>query len=157
MTNKIRMLPDNWTYGDYYKFATAFRSGDTPTTFELAQKMIVSWDYKTDLNQKNAIMKLGVAESAEVVRTIMETIGKYIEDLDISEVKVDFSAWDTERFMQFDEFRRTGRFDKTEPMFKEVITWEKLTDSKEPVSFTIGATVYKALNEAYKQIVSGKN
>lgn len=157
MGTKIRMLPDNRTYVDYYKFAVAFRNGDTPTAFQLAQKIIASWDYTVDLNLKNAIMKLGVAESAEVLRTIMETISKYIEDIDIEEVVVDFAAWDTEKFLNFDEYRRTGRFDKSEPMFKEVVKWDKLTDSTEPVAFSVGATVYKAINEAYKIVVSGKN
>ncbi len=155
--NKIRMLPDNWTYRDYYKFATAFRTGDTATTFDLAHKLIMQWDYTTDLKLPNAIMKLGVAESAEVVRTVMETIGNYIEALDVEPLVVNFDAWDTEKFMKFDEFRRVGNFDKAEAMVYDVVTWEGLPEKGNDFSFTQGATVYKAINEAYKRIVSGKN
>lgn len=157
MSNKIRMLPDNWTYEDYFKFVVAFQQGDNAETFRLAQKLIVSWDYSADLNAKNAIMQLGVGESAEVIRTIMETIGKYIDDLDIKPLTVSFDAWNTEKFFQFDTDKRTGKFAKTEPMLKEVVKWDKLETATYPMSFTIAATAYKAIAEAYKQIVSGKN
>lgn len=160
MANKIRMLPDNWTYADYFAFVTAFRAGNNNETFRLAQKLIMNWDYKVDLNQENAILKLGVGESAEVIRTVFETIGKYIEALDIKAVKVSFDAWDTERFLQFDEWKRTGRFDKTEPMLLEVVTWDKLTEEYkdgEPLSFTVAATAYQAVTKAYEKVVSGKN
>ena len=157
MANKIRLLPYNWTLKDYYDFVTAFRVGNTVETFSLALKLIVSWDYKTPLTSKNPIMKLGVAESAEVIRTVMETIGTYMEDLSIEDVEVDFSSWDTERFMLFDDMRRTGKFDKSEKMAREIVKWDSIPEGDEPFTFTVAATVYKAITEAYKQIVSGKN
>lgn len=160
MSNKIRMLPDNWTYGDYYNFVLAFNSGNTREAFRLARKLIMSWDYKTDLNQENPIGKLGVSESAEVIRTVFEVIGKYIETLDIKEVKVSFDAWDTDKFLEFDEWKRTGKFERTEPMLKDVVIWDKLTEAQqgdEPLPFTVAATCYQAINKAYEKVVSGKN
>ncbi len=157
MGTKIRLLPDNWSYRDYFAFVAAVRSGASAETFRLAQKLIASWDYKTELSQPKAIMKLGVSESAEVIRTIMEVMSKYIEDLDTKDVKVDFSQWDTERFMKFDEARRTGRLDVAEPMLKEIVVWDKLEQATDPLSFTVASTAFKAVNDAYTLIVSGKN
>ncbi len=93
----------------------------------------------------------------EAVILAMKTLHADFEDLDIKEVVVDFKPWDTERFMQFDQYRRDGKFDRAEAMLPEVVKWDKLSTSDERVSFTVGATCYKAINEAYKQIVSGKN
>lgn len=159
MANKIRMIPDNWTYGDYFKFLKAFQSGNNSETFRYAQKLIMSWDYSVDLSLDNAIMKLGVSESAEVIRTVFETLSKYIDDLDISEVEVSFDAWTTEQFFQFDEWKREGKFEKTERALRDVILWEKLDKAppNEPLSFTIAAVCYQAISKAYEKVVAGKN
>lgn len=157
MGTKIRMLVDNWTYRDYIAFVTAFRAGNTSETFRLAQKLIVSWDYSVDLNLKNAVMKLGVAESAEVVRTVMEVIGEYIDTLDVTGVEVDFKKWDTERFMKFEELNSNGKFDQSEKMLSEVIKWDKLEQATYPLSFSVMATILKAIREEYTRLVTGKN
>lgn len=156
MSAKIRMLPDNWTYEDYYLFVKAFQTGNTEETFRLALQLIASWDYDVPLNQPDAIMRLGVAESADVIRTVMENIGAYLEDLKTDDVKVSFDKWDTGRFMHFDQLRRDGKIRQVVAMLPEVITWDRLNVS-EPVSMTVGATCLKAINEAYKRLVTGKN
>lgn len=160
MANKIRMLPDNWTYAEYFQFVTAFNAGRNREAFQLAKKLIVSWDYAVDLNREDAVMRLPVGESAEVLRTVFKTIGNYIEGLDISEVKVNFDAWDTEKFFDFDEWKRAGKFDKTEPMIKEVIKWarfDEVYEEGEPLPFTVAATAYNAISKAYEKVVAGKN
>ncbi len=161
MATKIRLMPDNWTYRDYYEFVQAFRTGKNDETFRLAKKLILSWDYDVDLQREDAIMRLKVGQSGEVIRTVFDVIGKYIENLDIKDIKVNFDAWDTEKFFQFDQWKRDGKFDKTEPLMKEVIFgWEKLeTEYKdgELLSFTTAATAYHAITKAYEKVVSGKN
>lgn len=157
MSNKIRLLPDNWSFQDYWDYISAYRNGSNTEVMRLALKLIASWDYEVDLKQKNAIQKLGVKESADVFRTVMETMADYIENLDITEVEVNFDCWDTEKFFKFDELKRQGKFDKAEPMIAEVVTWDKLEGKAYPYTFTVAATAYKAITEAYKEIISGKN
>lgn len=154
---KIRILPDNWTYEDYYNFVKAFQTGDTDTTFKLAQAVIASWDYEVDLAEEDAIGLLGVADSAAVIRTVMEKLGEYLEALDLSEVKVDFSVWNTRKFMHFDGLRRNGKIKAALEMLPEIIkNWEAFVPN-DTVSLTAGATMLQAVNEAYKRLVTGKN
>lgn len=159
MSNKIRLLPDNWTYADYFAFVHAFQSGDSRETFRLAQQLVISWDYDVDLNQDHAIMKLGVYESAEVIRTVMQTIAEYLETLDVSPVTVNFAKWDTERFLLYDDYRRTKKFAQAEAMLPEVIQWPGYLPEvvEAPLSFTVAATAFKAINVAYTKVVTGKN
>ena len=160
MPNKISMLPDNWTYGDYHKFVNAFNSGNNREAFRLAKLLIMSWDYEVDLNREDAILRLPVGQSAEVIRTVFSTIGNYIETLDIKDVVVNFDSWDTEKFFQFDEWKRAGKFNQTEKMMSEVIKWDRFTEvyrEGEPLPFTVAATVYQAINKAYEKVVAGKN
>lgn len=154
--SKIRMNLDNWTYKEYVDFVNAYQTGKMASTYDLAVKLIVDWDYDADLNGSDPMLELGVHESAEVLRTIMESISSYIEKLDTSVIKVDFTKWNTRRLLKFDEAKMTGKFELAQEMLSEVIIGSEIDFSK-PLLFPDGATLYKAVNDAYAKVVSGKN
>jgi hypothetical protein len=158
MANTIRMDLGNWTYADFYAANAAIKEGDQRKAMELVHKLLIGWDYPVPLADENAMAKLPVADSAEVVRTAFTRLGAFLEDLDVSEVKVDLKPWSTETYWAFDEARRQGRVAKAERMVREVVEWDKMpTDPDEPFSFVVGATVFKAVNDKYTRIIQGKN
>jgi hypothetical protein len=57
--------------------------------------------------------------------------------------------------MQFDQLRRDGKIRQALDMLPEIVSWDKLNDK--PVTLTVGASALKAVNEAYKRLVTGKN
>jgi hypothetical protein len=158
MANTIRMDLNNWTYADFYAANAAIKDGDQRKAMELVHKLLIGWDYPVPLADENAMARLSVADSAEVVRTAFTRLGTFLEDLDVSDVKVDLKPWSTETYWTFDEARRMGRVAKAERMVREVVEWDKLPDDPdEPFSFVVGATVFKAVNDKYTRIIQGKN
>lgn len=147
---------DRWTHIDYLKWSAARARGDNRYVFSKAQDLIARWDYTVDLADPKAIYKIGVEESAEVVRTVADTLNKYIDEASFEEVKVNFRGWDTERFFEFAEAQVAGEWAKAEAMIREVATLEGVQADK-PLSFAQGVKLNKAVNDKYKKIVTGKN
>ena len=154
MATRIRMFVDNWSYGDFNAFLEAVNSGNMAVQYEMADKLLIGWDYETPV--EDGIMALSVADGAEVLRTIFETLQVVAEDLDIDDVVVDFSKWNTKRFLEFSTAREAANHRKVERMLREV-TQVKGTASDEELSFQDGAKMMKALTETYKRLITGKN
>jgi len=156
---RVRMNVNNWTYADFVAFTQAIQTGNNDKLFELAALVIVGWDYEVDLSKPEPLMELGVIESGRVVGSIFETINKAVEDLSIDGLTVNFNKWNTRRFLEFDDARRAGNIRKAEKMLHEIIELG-IADGDgefEPLSFEDGARAFKAVNEAYKKLVTGKN
>ncbi|HEB28920.1 hypothetical protein LCGC14_2881710 [marine sediment metagenome] len=154
MAIKIRMFVDNWSYNDFNTFLEAVTSGDITVQYEMADKLLIGWDYETPFEE--GIMGLSVADGAEVLRTILETLQTVAEDLDIDDVTVDFSKWNTKRFLEFQTVRGAANHRKVERMLREVTSVEGLLADEE-LSFQDGAKMMKALTETYKRLITGKN
>ena len=104
MASHITMNIAAWSYKDFNRFMEAARVGDQIIQYELAGRLIIGWDYDEPL--ENGVLALGVAEGAEVLRTIMDTLNTIGEDIDITDVRVNFSTWDTRRFLEFTDANR---------------------------------------------------
>lgn len=156
MDKKIRLVLDRWTYRDYISFANAMNEGDSRKSYALAEQLIVSWDYDIPLDSDNPIGKLSVAEGARVVRTVLDTLNDFVENISIEDVTVNFDKWTTARFLEFDDARRNQQVRKVEAMLFEIASMPGAS-SDEPLSFVHGSAMIKAVNEAYKRLISGKN
>lgn len=159
----IRMNVNNWTYADFIDFTNAIRTGDNQKLFSLAAQIIVGWDYDVDLSKPDPMMELGVVESGKAIGSIFETINRVVEDLPTNDVVVDFGKWNTRKFLEFDDARRAGNIRKAERMAREIVRFVNRPvavedDAGEPelFSFEDGAKVFKAINEAYSRLVTGK-
>lgn len=168
----IRLDVNLWTYQDFVDFTSALQSGNNAVLFDLAARIIVAWDYPVKLSEPEPLMELGVIESGRVVSTVFNTLSNFIEDLDTSDVTVDFGKWNTRRFLTFDEARRDGKVRKAEEMMSEIVTFKgrdpfhkvsSLGDFEDVglpeltrLSFEDGSKAFKAVNEAYSKLVTGK-
>lgn len=153
--NKIRMNLDAWTYEDYVRFMQAFNKGDNDKLSSLARKLIVSWDYSVPLDSDDAIGELGVAESAELFRTVVTVVTEQGNEIPIDDVNVDFGKWNTRRFFLFDGLRQEGKVKEAEAMLHEIAALEGASPA-EPLTYLQGSAMYRAVNEAYKKLVTGK-
>lgn len=154
MATKIRMFVDNWSYADYNIFLDAILSGNLTAQYEMGDKLLVSWDYETPFEE--GIMGLGVEDGAEVLRTIHETLRAVAEDIDTDDVVVNFSRWNTKRFLEFQAASAANNYHKVERMLREVTSVEN-ADPDEELSFQDGAKMMKALTDTYKRLITGKN
>lgn len=156
MTNKIRMDLNLWSYQDYVEFLRFFQAGNTAQLFKLAARLLVSWDYEVPLSEEDPLLNLSVHDSGEVLRTINQAIQRYIDDMDVSDVKVDFGKWNTKRLLEFDAARIGGKFEKAQDMLFEIAKLEGV-ENNQPLSFPDGSKMFKAVNDAYAKVISGKN
>lgn len=153
---KVRFNINNWTYEDFIRFTNAIRNGDNDTLFELAAQIIIGWDYPVDLASPEPLMELGMVESGRVIGSIFDTINKASEDVSTEGVVVDFSKWNTRKFLEFDQLRREGKTRKAEEMMFEIVKIDGWDNKEDRLSFINGSRAVKAVNEQYKKLVTGK-
>lgn len=153
---KVRFNINNWTYEDFVNFTNAIRVGDNDVLFDLAAQIIVGWDYDIDLSSPEPLMALGVIESGRVIGSIFDTINKASEDVSTEGVIVDFSKWNTRRFLEFDKLRRESKTRKAEEMMFEIVKIDGWNSKEDRLSFIDGSRAIKAVNEEYKKLVTGK-
>ena len=154
MATKIRLNIAAWTYKDFNQFMAAASVGDQATQFDLAAKLIMNWDYEVPLEE--GLLALGVAEGAEVLRTIMDVLQVIGEDIDVSDVRVNFSKWNTRRFLEFSTASRDSQYDKVVRMLHEVARLDGV-DPEEELEFQDGIKMMKAVTEHYRKLITGKN
>lgn len=155
--NKIRMLLDNWGYDDYRDFVQSVNGKSDEKTIELVQQLIVSWDYKISLDDEQAIAKLGLAESGEVLRTVTETIQKFMKELDTADYKVEFSQWTLGDYMRFDTARVSDKWRDALKQAAAIVTKDGEPVNIEGLTYPGVAAIFKAVQEAYIKVISGKN
>lgn len=151
---KIKIFLDNWSYEDFKNYIEAMRSGDLTTQYDLAGRLLVGWEYSVPFSE--GIMALGMVEGAEVLKTVRDMLNALAEDINIDDVVIDFSAWDTRRFLEFDRAASKGQTAKVERMLHEVASIPGVSKN-EPLAFQDGAKMMKAVQEAYKKLITGKN
>jgi len=154
VATKIKLNIAAWSYKDFNKFMEAASSGNQEEQFRLASKLILSWEY--DVPFEKGILALGVAEGAEVLRTIMDVIRVISEDLDVSDVRVNFSKWDTARFLDFMAASKESQYDKVVRMLHEVARIEGVNPGDD-LEFQDGIRMMKAVTDHYRKLITGKN
>lgn len=155
MVTKIRLDINRWSYADFLDFSKSYQAGERDTLFPLCEKLIASWDYQVPL-QDGALLELPIAEHGKVLSTIFNTLGDYAENIDISDVKVDFGNWTAKKFYEFDDSKRAKTPDKAISMLHQIAKLEG-ADPGEELTMEQGIKMFKAVNEAYKKILTGKN
>jgi hypothetical protein len=164
MASKIRMNLDLWDYKDYMQFVQSIRKGDGDVSYSLMQSIIIGWDYEVPLSTPDAIMELGVEESAKVFQTVTQALEAYVGNLEesASEVTVNWkgvnghNGWNTRRFFLYSQMQEDGKFDKVENMMREIATMPDL-DETEPLTATQGIKMNHAIRRTYERLISGKN
>jgi len=154
VATKITMNIAAWSYKDFNRFMEAAQAGNQQVQYELAEKLIIGWEYETPL--EDGILAVGVAEGAEILRTIMDAIQVIGEDIDYSDVRVNFSDWDTRRFLEFTTASRDSQYDKVVRMLHEVARLDGV-NSGEELEFQDGIKMMKAVTEHYRKLITGKN
>jgi len=154
VATKITMNIAAWSYKDFNRFMEAAQAGNQQVQYELAEKLIIGWEYETPL--EDGILAVGVAEGAEILRTIMDAIQVIGEDIDYSDVRVNFSDWDTRRFLEFTTASRDSQYDKVVRMLHEVARLDGVNPGEE-LEFQDGIKMMKAVTEHYRKLITGKN
>jgi hypothetical protein len=144
------------TFREYTDFAHAYGAGNSRKAMKLAHKFILRWDFDQPLDAEDAVLKLKVGQAAAVVRTLIEAFDKLFDEAKITEVEVDFDAWNMDRFALFDELRQARKVGEYEPMLHEVAK-AKGVKPNEPLSIYNGILFMKAVTEKSKKIFSGGN
>lgn len=155
MVTKIRLDVNRWSYQDFVDYITAFQTGKREVMFPLCEKLIASWDYSIPL-QEGALEELPLVEHGKVLSTIFETVQQYAEDVDISDVSVDFGSWNAKKFYEFDDSKRAKTLDKAITMLFQIATLEGASPDQE-LTMEQGIKMFKAVNEEYRKIITGKN
>ena len=153
MSNKIKMFVDNWSYEDFNDFSQAVGKRNLAEQFRLVEKLVVAWDYDSPI--EDGIMALSLHDSSEVVRTVMETIAAVSEDIDTSDVTVDFRSWNTQRFFDFMKAGQDNNIRKVERMMHEVASIEGVSPEAR-LDFQDGSKMMKAITDEYGRLISGK-
>jgi hypothetical protein len=151
----VRMRLNGWSYADYLAFTEAMRSMNLRVAFELADKIIESWGYPEPF-KAGALRKMNVEEAMRVLRTVLNTLNEFAENIDTDGVVVDFSKWSLDNFLKFNELREKGDGPKVMKMVREVAMLEDLHEDAEP-TMTQGVLMVKAVNDAIGAILAGKN
>lgn len=151
----VRMRLDAWTYADYLIFIAAMRELNFDMAFELADKIIESWSYPTPF-KPGAIQDLNSIEAMRVLRTVLDALNKFVEDIATDDVVLDFSKWPLKRFLEFNKYRENGNARKVMEMVREVAMVEGLNEDDEP-SMSQGAVMVKAVTDAMGLVLQGKN
>ena len=156
MDNSIKLNPENWTYGEYIKFSGSFQgTGDSALSYELAEKLIVAWDYEVALEEGMYGLP-SINEANRVLRTVLDLVGAYAEDIMTDNVVVDLNKWNLKRFLEFDKARSEMKVNKLEALMHEVCRL-KGAKAGEPLTYPQGAMMMKAILDDYKRSLSGKN
>jgi hypothetical protein len=151
----VRMRLDAWTYEDYLTFSNAMRTMNLDVAFDLADKIIQSWSYPTPF-VAGALRDMNVEEAMRVLRTVLDALNAFAEDINTDEVLLDFSKWSLNRFLEFNKVRESGNSRKTMAMVREVAVVEGLEDNAVP-TMTQGVLMIKAVTDAIGAIIAGKN
>jgi len=156
--SKIRMALDNWTYQDFTDFVASNNTGDKKTSYRLAEKLIVEWDFDVPLSGSDPLMELSLADSSEVIRTVMNAVKNFADTIEVDHVRVDLGKWNTRKFLEFDEQLQKGNVAKIEKALREVTFHPEVDNaSDKPLTFSQGVEMIGAVRTAYNKLISGKN
>lgn len=151
----VRMRLDAWTYEDYLAFSQAMRTMNLEVAFELADKIIESWSYPTPF-VKGALRNMNVENAMRVLRTVLDALTAFAEDINTEGVVIDFSKWSLTRFLEFKKLNDESNARKCMAMVREVAMVEGLEEGAEP-TMTQGVLMIKAVTDAIGSIIAGKN
>lgn len=156
MPKKLGLVPERWNYRDFMKFSQLSQK-DTVQAFRKAQEIIGDWGYDTPLTDENALAKLPLGEGAKVIRTILSTLGKAMEDVSIADVSVDFSRanWNTLDMQRFLDALKSSDYDTVETMVHQVAKVDGLK-AGDTLPLGDGAAMVKAIRKRYEDLMSGK-
>lgn len=165
--NKVTLNPDKLTFVEIMTLLTAISKGRLAEVYGLAQKAVVAWSYEIDHEKPDAILELGIAESSQVINTVINTLGSYAERLaeeNLEEtVEVNWSgierdgkrkAWSTKDFLDFSALGEQGKWDKVERMMLQVA---EIEGAKSPLSASQGLMMKTAIQNSYAKAIQGKN
>lgn len=155
MEKKVVFNLRQWSYKQYNQFVAAYSQNREQEAFELALKVIVSWDYPVPLDHEDPIGELEMGQAYEILRALMEAMKQYFDKTIASEVvKVHFK-WKMSRYFKFQEARQANEFDTIERMMREICEIQGAEPDK-PLNAVQGALAMIAINEAYAKVVQGK-
>ena len=155
---KIRMNVDNWTYQDFNDFLEAMQVNDLDIAHRLAEQIIVQWDYPVDLSQPNPLNKLSFEDGGAALHAVLNTVNTNAENIDTSDVILDFRKWDTGRFIEFTKARKAGKVAVVEKMMREVALMPGMSEDEDAqLTYTQGAAMMRAIRDKYNRILQVKN
>ena len=153
---KLQLNLQNWSYRDFLKFQQ-YSSSDPRKAYALAQNVISTWTYDIPITGEDALSRLPIEDAGLVLRTIGQTLERYFEEMDVSEVKVDFrrAKWNSLHIFEFQEALPAFDYTKIVKCIHEAATLEDV-DPKATLPMLEGAMMVKAITERYGKHMSGK-
>lgn len=157
MTNSIKILPSRWTYVDFVKFTDALtRKNDYDTAYNLAEDMVVEWDYEIAL-EPGAIRLLPLSESTKVLRTVLDMLEGLAADIDTDGVTVAFDKWTLVDMSKYLALKAEGKAEATLRMLAPIIMVDgKPIGPVEEVSMVTGLRINKAVTDEYARMLKGE-
>lgn len=156
MPKTIVINVEGWNYKDFITFGHTM-SKDMFAAFTMAQDIIVSWGYDTDPHEDMALAKLPIGEGGKVLRTINSMIEQALETMSVGDVKVDFvgAGWSFIDMHEFSTAYAEGDYPTIERKLHEVCKVDGIKKG-DSLPLVEGATMVKALNKHYRDVLSGK-
>lgn len=152
----IQILLSNWSYLQFMDFHSAQQKGEAEKAFNLAQKVIMEWDYDVPLDQDEAFLDLTPIQSTKVIREVIAKIDEFTSDIDRDRVGVDFSVWTTRRLLSFNKAQQNHQWRKVEKMMCEICVVDGET-MEAPLTAVQGMMMQVAITEKYRKLAEGKN
>lgn len=152
---KVVFNPRLWSYKQYNQFVQAFSAGDEQAAFDLALKIIVSWDYPVDLNGEDPLGELKMGEGFRILKSLTTLLGDYFDKEQAEDAVTVDLHWNMRRYFAFQEARQKRDYSKVEAMMREVCTIQGAEEGK-PLNAVQGALAMMALSEAAKKVMEGK-
>jgi len=152
----IELALHNWSYRDFMKFQQ-YNTTAPLRAYALVQKIIKSWSYPIPVDEQDALSRLDLEDAAEVMITIAQNLEVYFEQMDASEVSVDFrkGGWNLIIIEEFKAALKSFDYPTIVNLMHQVATLEGVTP-KGALPMIEGAMMVKAITEHYTKLMSGK-
>lgn len=154
----IQLDPARWSYQDLNDFILAIGRAKYDNALMLAAKIIVEWTYVDKSGapiEVNDYGRLPYPQLQAILKTVNQRINKYIEDLDISEVKVDLDAWLIDDFLDWQAANAKGDIARMEKLMRQVVKLDGVTDER--LTLTQGSIMARAIRKANKEVMGQGN
>lgn len=156
MANKLTLNVSAWTLVQYNQYARFLNEGKFFDAFKLARRIIVSWDYPSDLSADNPWEKIDLLEGVEMLHAIRDTINAAVEAANLKEYPVNLKLVPLPELFEFQDARAAGDFATVERVLRLAVTIPH-DDVTHPLLALPGAIALIAFDKAFGKALSGKN
>lgn len=153
MKNKVVFDINRWSYRDLNIFMRDMTDGNFAGASERVMPIIVNWSYDTPLNPNEPFGGLNMVEGVEVLRSVMNTVAAYGDELNTDDIAVDLSHWTFSDFTSFQEALKNNAYATVERLMRKVTDFPE----GEEISAVDGMKAMLVITKLVKKVFAGKS